>query len=163
MTKINLLTNEYIIFKTRRHFLILLYELSLITFVLIVSALVLPEVEYKNISLNSFLSFVLFFAATVEFLDWWFTRFYLTNNRVIRLSGIIGRSSISIPLDKIQDISYDYGILGRILGFGDLVIESAGNFGRISFQYMPSPWRVRSRIQEAIDRQIGAENIWPAD
>jgi len=159
MTKINFLTQEYIIFKTRRHFLIPLYELSLIAFVLIVSALFLPEVEYKNISLNSFLTFVLVFAATVEFLDWWFTEFYLTSNRVIRISGIIGRSSISIPLDKIQDISYNYGILGRIFGLGDLVIESAGNFGRISFRYMPSPWRARSRIQEAIDRHNGAENI----
>src|SRR3990172_8261271 len=106
MTKNNLLTNEYVIFKTRRHFLILLYELSPIAFVLIVSALFLPEVEFNTVSLNSLLTFVLFFAAVVEFLDWWFTRFYLTNNRVIRISGIIGRSSISIPLDKIQDISY---------------------------------------------------------
>ena len=163
MTKINLLTEEYIIFKTRRHFLILLYELSLIAFVLIISALFLPEVDYKNFSLNSILIFVLVFAATVEFLDWWFTRFYLTNYRVIKNSGIIGRSSISIPLDKIQDISYDYGILGRIFGFGDLAIESAGNFGRISFRHMPSPWKVRSIIQEAIDSQDGTENIWPAN
>jgi uncharacterized membrane protein YdbT with pleckstrin-like domain len=160
MAKLALLSQERIIFQTKPHVLILLYEISLILVVMVVSALVLPGFEVGGIPFDLFLFFILLFAGAMLFLDWWLTRFYLTNIRVIKTRGIIGKNSVSIPLEKIQDISYRFGILGRIFGFGDLMIESAGNLGNISFRYIPSPWTVRAKIQECIQKQKNSKPSW---
>jgi len=56
---------------------------------------------------------------------------------------------MAIGLDKIQDIACSYGILGRIFGFGDLIIESAGTEGKLVFEGMPRPKRIRWEIEKA--------------
>lgn len=58
---------------------------------------------------------------------WWAARqLIVTNRRVIFRSGVLGKSERSIPLSRVQDVSVRYGIAGRILGYGDVRIESAG-------------------------------------
>jgi len=42
-------------------------------------------------------------------------------------------------LNDIEDITCSYGIWGRIFGFGDLIIESAGTYGNMISKIMPSP------------------------
>jgi hypothetical protein len=55
---------------------------------------------------------------------------------------------MSIWLDKVQDITCRFGILGKILGFGDIEIESAGTCGRIVFGFLPSPTKLREEIEK---------------
>ena len=86
----------------------------------------------------------------VVYLDWHFNRLYLTNYRVIKERGIIGKKFISIWLVKIQDLSAQFGFWGRIFGFGDLVIESAGTLGQISFEGFSSP----EKLEALIDNQV---------
>jgi len=50
----------------------------------------------------------------------------VTNRRVIWRTGLIGKSERSIPLSRVQDVSIKYGLPGRILGYGDVRVESAG-------------------------------------
>jgi uncharacterized membrane protein YdbT with pleckstrin-like domain len=40
--------------------------------------------------------------------------------RLIEERGIIGKRIIFIPLNKVQDVTCGFGILGKIFGFGDL-------------------------------------------
>jgi len=63
--------------------------------------------------------------------------------------GIIGKRIMSIWLDKVQDVTCRFGILGRILGFGDIEIESAGTYGKV-FSFSPSPRKLREEIEKAI-------------
>ena len=58
---------------------------------------------------------------------WWATKqLVVTNRRVFWRSGVLGKSERSIPLNQVQDVSVSYGPKGRILGYGDVRIESAG-------------------------------------
>ena len=89
---------------------------------------------------------------TVIFLNWLCTKYYLTNLRLIEERGIIGKRIMSIRLDKVQDVTCKFGILGRIFGFGDIEIQSAGTYGKIVFGFLPSSRRLRKEIERAILR-----------
>jgi uncharacterized membrane protein YdbT with pleckstrin-like domain len=70
--------------------------------------------------------------------------------RLIEKRGIIGKRVVNIWLQNVQDVTCQFGILGRIFGFGDLEIESAGTYGKIIFSFLPAPKRLRQKIEEAI-------------
>jgi uncharacterized membrane protein YdbT with pleckstrin-like domain len=55
---------------------------------------------------------------------------------------------MAIELDKIQDITCSYGILGRIFGFGNLIIESAGTEGKMTFEGLPRPEKIKWEIEK---------------
>jgi uncharacterized membrane protein YdbT with pleckstrin-like domain len=63
---------------------------------------------------------------------------------------VIGKRIVTVPLDKVQDVKCQFGIIGRIFGFGDLEIESAGALGKIIFHFIPSPREFQEKIQKAI-------------
>lgn len=56
---------------------------------------------------------------------------------------------VSIWLDRVQDVMVRYGILGRIFGFGDIEVESAGTEGKIVFSSLPSPNKLHEQIEKA--------------
>jgi uncharacterized membrane protein YdbT with pleckstrin-like domain len=90
------------------------------------------------------------FAMLIIFLDWLCTNYYLTNLRLIEGRGIIGKRIMIVPLDKVQDITCKFGIMGRIFGFGDLEIESAGTYGKIVFSFIAKPRKRKEEINKAI-------------
>lgn len=94
--------------------------------------------------LISTLTFMLLIS--VLFLDWINNRLILTNLKVTRQRGIIGKTVMDIGLTQIQDIKVSFGIGGRIFGFGTLEIESAGTLGRMVLRGIPSPGRVKDII-----------------
>lgn len=72
--------------------------------------------------------------------DWWFDRFIITNRRLILTYGILNRKVAMMPLGKVTDMRYDRPILGRILGYGVFVMESAGQDQALSeVNYVPDP------------------------
>lgn len=70
---------------------------------------------------------------------WWLDRFVLTTNRILSTSGIVTKSVVSMPLSKITDLTYARSLLGRILGYGRLHLESAGQVGLESIDHLPDP------------------------
>lgn len=52
-------------------------------------------------------------------------RFVVTNMRVFRVSGVLSQSLATMPLRRILDITVKKSLLGRMLGYGDFVFESA--------------------------------------
>jgi uncharacterized membrane protein YdbT with pleckstrin-like domain len=94
--------------------------------------------------------FTILFAMLIIFLDWICTNYYLTNLRLIEERGIIGKRIMMAPLNKVQDITCKFGVMGRIFGFGDLEIESAGTYGKIVFSFITNPRNKKEEINKAI-------------
>jgi uncharacterized membrane protein YdbT with pleckstrin-like domain len=73
---------------------------------------------------------VLVLAALVYFglryAGWMTTNFVVTSDRIIYRSGVLSKRGIEIPLDRINTVVFHQGPFERILGAGDLEIESAG-------------------------------------
>ena len=59
-------------------------------------------------------------------LRWMFTNFVLTTDRIITRRGIVAKQSKEIPLERINDIAFNQTVFERMIGAGDLLIESAG-------------------------------------
>jgi uncharacterized membrane protein YdbT with pleckstrin-like domain len=90
------------------------------------------------------------FAMLILFLDWICTNYYLTNLRLIEERGIIGKRIMMAPLNKVQDITCEFGVMGRIFGFGNLEIESAGTCGKILFDFIANPRKRKEEIVKAV-------------
>jgi len=65
---------------------------------------------------------------------------------------------MAIRLKDIEDIICSYGIWGRIFSFGNLIIESAGTYGKMVFEGMPWPkkikWRIENEGRESISKSV---------
>jgi hypothetical protein len=58
-------------------------------------------------------------------LDVHMDRFVVTNMRVFRVKGVFAQSLATMPLTRILDITVKKPLVGRMLGYGDFVFESA--------------------------------------
>jgi membrane protein YdbS with pleckstrin-like domain len=58
--------------------------------------------------------------------EWYYDRFVLTNKRVMLIEGILSRKVAMMPLARVTDMKYTQSPLGRVLGYGDFELESAG-------------------------------------
>ena len=54
------------------------------------------------------------------------TYFTVTDNRMILVSGFAVRKVAMMPLTRVTDMSFRRSALGRLLGYGEFIIESAG-------------------------------------
>ena len=77
------------------------------------------------------------------------SEFMLTNKRVVLRQGIISRKTVEILLAKCEGVSVDQSILGRILGYGTLVVTTGGVTSR--FEYVNRPVTFRNQVTEDID------------
>jgi uncharacterized membrane protein YdbT with pleckstrin-like domain len=73
----------------------------------------------------------------VPVLRWRTTTYELTTKRLRTRYGIITRKGRDIPLTRINDVSFEKGLLDRLLGAGRLVVESAGEHGQIVLTDIP--------------------------
>jgi uncharacterized membrane protein YdbT with pleckstrin-like domain len=73
---------------------------------------------------------VLFLAAAVMLFLGWFKRLTtevaVTDKRIIYKRGFISRYTIEMHLDKVESVDVDQSVLGRILGYGDIIIRGVG-------------------------------------
>lgn len=81
-------------------------------------------------------------------LTWWFTQHVITNERVIYRAGIASRSGKEIPLEVINDVSFQQSPWERLIGSGDLLIESAGEQGQSHYRDIPHPEDMQKVIYE---------------
>jgi len=87
------------------------------------------------------------------------TLFVLTTDRLLYRSGIISKHGKEIPLERVNDIAFHQSVFERLIGTGDLSIESAGAQSRETFSDIPKP----SGVQNEIYRQMEARANRQAD
>ena len=108
----------------------------------------------------STLAFVVWLANTIYALvQWRTTRFAVTDQRVAYQSGIIRRSGVSIPLNRINNVNFEQSLIARVLNNGVVTIESAGETGDSVFENIPNPEKVRTVIfgQMEADEQADSD------
>jgi uncharacterized membrane protein YdbT with pleckstrin-like domain len=67
--------------------------------------------------------------AGLRILRWRFSTYHLTDRRIVMEGGILSRTAETIPLDRIQNTVIHRPIGDRLIGAGDIEIESAGRDG----------------------------------
>lgn len=79
---------------------------------------------------------------------WATSHFVVTSDRLIHRSGLFAKKSMEIPLEKISDVRFSQRVLERVIGAGDLIIESPGEFGQETFSNVRRPEDVQKLIYE---------------
>jgi uncharacterized membrane protein YdbT with pleckstrin-like domain len=79
-------------------------------------------------------------------LDWVFTNYVLTSERIIVRKGMIARSGTEIPLENINNVLFNQRVLERMLGYGDVIVESAGSMGQSVLDNIPDPEAFQSEV-----------------
>ena len=87
----------------------------------------------------------------IRYLKWSNTNFVVTNERVIHRVGVIAKQGIEIPLDRINTVFFHQSIFERIVGAGDLGIESAGERGSETFEDVRKPAIVQNEIYRQME------------
>jgi uncharacterized membrane protein YdbT with pleckstrin-like domain len=87
----------------------------------------------------------------VPFLRWRTTTYELTTRRLRTRYGIVTRRGRDIPLTRINDVSFEKGVLDRLLGAGRLVVESAGEHGQIVLRDIPHVEYVQATLFRLVE------------
>jgi uncharacterized membrane protein YdbT with pleckstrin-like domain len=82
----------------------------------------------------------------VKYLTWTNTYFVVTSKRVIYRTGVLAKHGVEIPLDRISNINFSQTLWERMIGAGNLDIESAGRDGQTHFDYVRYPDGVQHEI-----------------
>ncbi|HCE17793.1 MAG TPA: PH domain-containing protein [Anaerolinea thermolimosa] len=81
------------------------------------------------------------------------TEFAITNRRVIAKSGFIRRHTLEMLLAKIESVSVNQTILGRLLNFGTVTVTGTGGT-RESFRAIVDPVGVRKKIHQILESYL---------
>ena len=72
--------------------------------------------------------------------DWLVHYFVVTSQRLVLVQGVIIRKVNMMPLTKVTDMSFQRSTFGRILGYGEFIVESAGQDQALSrVRFIPYP------------------------
>lgn len=89
----------------------------------------------------------------IPLLRWRTTTYELTTRRLRMRSGIIARFGKDIPLSRITDVSFQTGLLDRIVGSGTLVVESPGEHGQVRLTEIPHVEYMQSTLFQLVEEE----------
>ena len=87
----------------------------------------------------------------VRLAQWFTTDFVLTTDRLIYRKGIVSRTGREIPLERVNDVSFNQSLFQRMLRAGDLLVESGGERGQSSYGHFANPQSIQNEIHRAIE------------
>ena len=87
----------------------------------------------------------------LRYFNWTFTHFVVTNSRVIFRTGVLAKHGVEIPMDRISNINFNQSMWERVIGAGDLEIESAGRDGQTKFDDVWHPDAVQQELYRMME------------
>jgi uncharacterized membrane protein YdbT with pleckstrin-like domain len=98
----------------------------------------------------------------IKFLSWKFTHFVVTSDRLIYRHGVLAKRGVEIPLERVSNINFQQGIFERMIGAGDLQIDSAGKEGQSYFSNIRHPDGVQQEIYRQMEGYDRKKAGWSA-
>lgn len=165
-----LIENEELILDLRPHWIALVYP-GIVT-LLVLGAWIFAIPRLPEGSAHDALFWLVIAVGVLVFLAyplresvaWATSHFVVTSDRIIHRQGLLAKRSMEVPLEAINDVRFQQGILERIIGAGDLIIESAGEQGRQVFSDIRRPEGVQKTIyhQGELNQERMARGGMPA-
>lgn len=140
--------DEQILFETHKHWYVLI-----IPFLFSLIIISLSFYFYTKLNPLHWWYFAFPFIAVIYFIfkyySWKFDIWVVTNYRVIDEFGVFSISSKESPIDKINNVSYQQSLLGRLMGFGDVQIQTAAEMGETSYANISRPQQLKEALSNA--------------
>jgi uncharacterized membrane protein YdbT with pleckstrin-like domain len=130
-------SDENVVFKTKRHWIIFVWPVFF------------AFIGLSFITNNQFFwGLLLFIPMVLDFIDYQTSEFAVTNKRVVAKVGFIRRNSIEVLLTKVEGIRIEQSILGRMLNYGAIITGAAGSSN--PFTSIANPIQVRRSVDEQL-------------
>jgi len=94
-------------------------------------------------------------------LDWRCDLWAVTGERVIDEEGVLAVRMVDSPIETIHNITCDRPIIGRILGYGTVNIQTAAENGSVTIRRVAAPEDLRETIIEVKERRRAAGDAPP--
>lgn len=143
----------------RRHPAVLLWPFAIVFGSLIVAGLLTNTVVAGNTAALTviwwaWIVLVVWFVWKVA--DWAVQYIVITSQRLLMATGLVTRKIAMMPLSKVTDMSFQRSLLGRMLGYGEFILESAGQDQALRvIDYIPYP---ESLYLEVVDMLFPARH-----
>lgn len=85
---------------------------------------------------------------SVSYSRWASTNLVLTDDRLLHRRGLLVKESLEIPLDRVHAVRHRRTVLGRLLRYGELVVETGDD--RHRFHPVPRPVAVHHEISRQL-------------
>jgi membrane protein YdbS with pleckstrin-like domain len=95
-----------------------------------------------------------------RYIRWVTSRLIVTDFRIIERRGVISRRGREIPMSALTNIGYHQSLFERIIGAGDVILESAGRDSREVFPDLPRPAQIHNEIYTQLENwQAGVRGV----
>src|SRR6202035_1986721 len=156
-----LLPGENLIVKVHQHWIFIAKSL-LVPVVLLVLVAVADFTVIKNTGVHQLRTYVSLIAIAIAglwlivvWIRWQSISYTLTDQRIKIESGVFGRQSKMIPIDRIQDCTTRQSIFGRMLGYGRVEVDAAGAQGAEVLDHLPNPGVFRDQVFVQSEKRRG--------
>src|SRR5689334_4231341 len=138
-----LLPHEQEVITVRKHPAVLLAPVAWAVIGLIIAAL-LSDTVLRHDSALVWIVWGIWGIVFLRFLwaalNWAVDYFVVTSHRFVQTSGLFSRKVAMMPLVKVTDMTFERSFLGRMLGYGTFILESAGQDQALSrVDHIPYP------------------------
>ena len=137
--------DEKILIIIRQHWI----KLALPVLVWVLIFILLLTLRWFSFSTGFIILLVAAIYPAYEYINWKYNLWTVTNMRVVDESGFFSRHSKESPLDKINNVEYDQSIWGRLMGYGDVDIQTAAEMGDDNYNLIHHPKLLKDTITHA--------------
>jgi uncharacterized membrane protein YdbT with pleckstrin-like domain len=163
-----LLPGENLVLKAHQHWIVIVKSL-VIPIVLLIIAGVVDLFVKAGTGIPHFRTIISLAAIAIAglwlivvWIRWQSTAYTLTDQRIKIDTGVFGRSSKTIPIDRIQDATTRQTLFGRMLGYGRVEVDAAGAQGAEVLDHLPNPGAFRDQVFMLSERRRGGASGAPA-
>jgi membrane protein YdbS with pleckstrin-like domain len=139
----DLMADEHVVYSTSLHWIIfwrpaVLFVIAMVGLVIVSGGwMVLSNLFVPLAGLDALSLFMLYLSSEVR----------VTDQRVLGKAGWLPHQSLEAPLSEIEELSVRQGILGRMFGYGTIVVSSAGGLRR-RLAHIREPLELQRRLRE---------------
>jgi membrane protein YdbS with pleckstrin-like domain len=142
---------EELILDLRPHPIAIAFNVAVGVLTIVAAILILLNIHGSGLNwlrwLTLFLAIgILLVVSLPGIIRWLTSHFVVTSERVISRSGWISKNQKDIPLDRIQNVAFKQSVFERMIGAGDLNLESAGEESDTTFTDVRHPEHVQKTI-----------------
>lgn len=102
-----------------------------------------------------------------RYLNWRHDWFVATDKRFLLFYGFLRRKVAMMPLTKVTDMTFDRSLLGRVIGYGTFLLESAGQDQALGhIEYVPDAerhYRAICTVLFGADAPVDPDDAWVGD
>jgi len=145
----HLLAGEQVVYKTRLHWMLFLKPALVVLGGIVLMVVLRPVQDPPWLwMIGAAVTLIGLGWGLVHYVELMTSEFAVTSSRLILKVGLISRYTTELLLTKVETIGVQQGLMGRMLGYGDLIVTGTGG-AREVFRRVRDPIGFRNHVQQA--------------